>query len=453
MKIYSTEINDGLKDLVESPIILSSRLKSDTKIIEPLQYAFAKANPGQKDLDYRYCILASTGWNENTDVFLAEQIWAARETPEDKQLNFMHDDSYIIGHMTEAFILDFEGNIIEKKDDLPDKFDIGVGFVLYKALANKERCAQVKKIIEEIDEGKWYVSMECRFPNFDYAVIDPDGEEHIIARNQETSFLTKHLLAYGGKGEYQGHKLGRVPKELFFSGIGIVDDPANKRSVIFTKENFSKASSIKKENVMEEELKQLKAQLDAANAKIADLESAKSQEVVKDLEDKIKAEAAAKDKAEKDKKAAEESYASAKTELETAKASLAETVKKLEDANAVIEAAKVEKAKADRIGALVKVGLEEAQAAEVYTKWAGVSDEQFAEIVPLYAKKDMKEEKKEEKVEDAKADFKGAVTEQATAGNQVTETDTDVIEAVASWFASTMPVATAAKNKNKKEEN
>ena len=448
MKVYSTEINDGLKDKVESPIILCSRALSDVKIVEPLQYAFAKANPNQKDLYYRYCILASVGWNANTDVFLSQYIWNARKTPEDKQMNFMHDDSCIIGHMTEAFILDFEGNVIDKEEDLPEKFDIAVGFVLYKALANKERREQVQKIIEEIDEGKWFVSMECRFPDFDYAVIDPDGNEQIVARTQETSFLTKHLLAYGGSGTYQDHKLGRIPKDLFFSGIGIVDDPAGKRSVILNETFTSTASNIKKENVMEEEIKQLKAQLEAANAKITDLESAKSQEALKALQDQVAAEAAAKDKAMEDKKKSDEEKAKASADLEAAQASLADTMSRLEKANSEIEAAKAEKAKAERIGALVKAGLEEAKAAEVYTKWAKVSDEQFTEIVALHTV--TKTDDTQKTVAGAKADFTAAVTEQSNAGVQTPDSNTDMLEAVANWIASTMPVAYAQK-KNKKE--
>ncbi|MGK3945807.1 hypothetical protein ABK046_46615, partial [Streptomyces caeruleatus] len=61
-------------------------------IHKPLQIAIASANPNQNDLFYLKFVLVSTGWNNNDDVFLANQLWNARGTPEDKQFNFMHNE-------------------------------------------------------------------------------------------------------------------------------------------------------------------------------------------------------------------------------------------------------------------------------------------------------------------------------------------------------------------------
>jgi hypothetical protein len=103
----------------------------------------------------------------------------------------------------------------------------------------------MKKIIAEIEEGKWFVSMECLFAGFDYAVIDQSGKSKVVARNEESAFLTKHLRAYGGTGEYEGYKIGRSLRDISFSGKGLVSKPANPRSVIL---DSSKAFSVTVEN-------------------------------------------------------------------------------------------------------------------------------------------------------------------------------------------------------------
>ena len=64
---------------------------------------------------------------------------------------------------------------------------------------------RMNNIIEEIEEGKWFVSMECMFPNFDYALRDSQGESKIVRREEASAFLTKHLRAYGGTGKYEGY--------------------------------------------------------------------------------------------------------------------------------------------------------------------------------------------------------------------------------------------------------
>ena len=74
----------------------------------------------------------------------------------------------------------------------------------------------MKKIIAEIEEGKWYVSMECLFAGFDYALIGEEGSAKVLARDEESAFLTKHLRAYGGTGEYQGYKVGRALEIYLF---------------------------------------------------------------------------------------------------------------------------------------------------------------------------------------------------------------------------------------------
>ena len=74
---------------------------------------------------------------------------------------------------------------------------------------------------------------------FDYGVTNKNtGEYKVLARDENTAYLTKHLKAYGGLGEHEDYKIGRVLRNITFSGKGFVDKPANPDSVIFYKRGF-----------------------------------------------------------------------------------------------------------------------------------------------------------------------------------------------------------------------
>ena len=104
LPIYKNEIRDGLEDVLRanSSIAYSSPLKSHTPSEGEQEKAKLIAlesvaeNQDQFDLYYLNSVLVSTGWNKNDDIFDIEETWAARSTPEDKQFNFMHDETDII---------------------------------------------------------------------------------------------------------------------------------------------------------------------------------------------------------------------------------------------------------------------------------------------------------------------------------------------------------------------
>ena len=398
--IYKQEQLDGLTDkLKNNSISFASLINTDKDLISnipDIKLAIASANQNQRDLYYRYAILASVGWNKNDDVFDAVETWNAKNSPTDKQLNYNHDDSFIIGHMTEDFVLDAEGKIIEPTDDkIPDKFDVGVGFVIYTTLEDEERNKTVAEIIDGIEKNEWFVSMECRFPDFDYAVCDADGNQKTVARSKETSFLTKHLRAYGGSGEYQGHKVGRLLKNYFFSGIGIVKKPANSRSIIFdtkdVKEFKSQGSiNIKDTTKMEEDFKRLKAELDVAMQEVAALKKAK----VETDEEKMKND---KSKAtEMDSKITELSAAKAALEAELAKAKenlekksseFNEIVAKATETKEALDKAEAKMLKIERVGKLTSAGVTQEAAESIYEQFSTVTEAQFDALVKVHSTK------------------------------------------------------------------
>ena len=245
MQIYENEINDNLKAVMEGNnsiaflCDISHDLVETHNGVDRISTASDEQQENQPDLYYLNSVLVSAGWNKNDDVFSKNALWAARKTPINKQFNFMHDESDIIGHMTNSIVMDQNGKIINdstSENDLPQKFDIVTSSVIYKTWSDLEMRVRIAELIEEIDQGDWSVSMECVFSDFDYALVTPDGSDKILARTKESSFLTKHLRSYGGDGQYEGYKLGRLLKGFFFSGKGLVEKPANPRSIIFSKD-------------------------------------------------------------------------------------------------------------------------------------------------------------------------------------------------------------------------
>ena len=203
-------------------------------------------NKNQIDLFYLKSVLASIGWNLNDDVFDKKETWIARATPEDKPFNLEHNPRNIVGHITGNFAMAADGTILSDNlaiDELPDQFDIATTAVLYR-FTNSEDAdleKQMQSIIAEIQEGKWYVSMEALFADFDYAVIDEQAAKAtVITRNEESAFLTKHLRAYGGDGKFQGKRVGRLLRDIVFAGKGLVRRPANPGSIIFANTTFFK---------------------------------------------------------------------------------------------------------------------------------------------------------------------------------------------------------------------
>lgn len=258
MFIFDSEKNDGLSEIIsaKSSICYSSLAiaTKDTNILStninmvsrslfkdyPLNSTIASI--GDEDLYFVQSILVSSSWNKNDDIFDKQEIWKARHTPEDKPTNLEHDENCIIGHITSNWPITEEGTLISEDIDmseLPDKYHILTGSVIYRAFTDIELKARAQKLIDEIESGDKFVSMECFFKSFDYGLTNIEtGQYKILARNNETSHLTKYLRSYGGIGQHENYLIGRVLKDITFSGKGFVDRPANPDSIIFNKDSL-----------------------------------------------------------------------------------------------------------------------------------------------------------------------------------------------------------------------
>jgi hypothetical protein len=285
--IYPQERHDGIAKLIgdSGKVTYASLVEHNPDFagdVSSLKNKLATASnttPDTIDLFPVKDILVSTGWNLNDDVFSKDEVWGARFSSVDKPINKDHIPNQIVGHIISAVPVDVEGKVVstDSIEDAPEKMDILNESVLYTFL-NTEFETTMAETLEEIKKGEWCVSMEAIFTNFDYAVADMDGSNKIIPRNNNTAFLSKHLKAYGGTGSYNGAKIGRLLKNIFFSGKALTKNPANPRSIIindYTKASVSTIENLKG-NQMEEELKLLKARVGELEAQLA----AKQAEIV-----------------------------------------------------------------------------------------------------------------------------------------------------------------------------
>ena len=387
MKIHKQEILDGLSEKIEASasVSLDAQILIDSDLDHPSEEEIQKtlagyghSNPDQVDLYYINTVLVSTGWNKNDDVFAAEEAWAARDTPVDKQFNYMHDESDIIGHITGSTVIDENGTKIETEEP-PKKFDIITSAVLYKSWSDPELSERMSQIVSEIEDGKWAVSMECLFSDFDYSVVSPNGDTKVVARNDESAFLTKHLRVYGGKGEYEGYKVGRLLRNIAFSGKGLVNQPANPRSIILQPEEdpfdqtFTNSINVREFNMTDDQkVESSDIEVEAAVASVNDeLETIRAdhEATVDGLTSTI---------AERDAKITEleESAVALTSEFEGTKAKLDETSTQLDEAKGTIR-------KMVRTAQAKDAGIADDKVKDTIAKFDTVNDEAFAAMLDL----------------------------------------------------------------------
>ena len=425
MKIFKAEKEAGLEHLIRStaaiayhsPVLLDQKTEPTSF---PRDITSLKSIPdvtqgaqGDKDVYSVYSVLVTTSWNKNDDVFDKEEVWLARETPKYKPTNIEHDERQIVGGIINSWAVDDNFSLISKKEDnldLPDHYHIVVASVIYRQWQDPAYQKRAQDLISEIEAGEKYVSMECVFHGFDYAVVDPDGKHHVIPRNDESAFLTSHLRSYGGTGAYQDHQVGRLLRNITFSGKGFVQKPANPESVIFDKSrtfDFHDAATSSKNMFSEENGVIIQIETNANTfcdkQESSEMTNETNHVQLNELKDALAAlKAENKELSEKLAMANVEKYeatiqelaeesALLAQELEQHKAELAEVLEKLEAASAETQAkhealeetqaklAEIEEAEKQRArkASLVFAGLSEEDAESKMELFGELTDDQF----------------------------------------------------------------------------
>ena len=443
---------------------------------------FVKAAKDDDDIYHVYSILVSTSWNKNDDVFDKDEVWASKDTPKYKPPNLEHDEKQIVGGIIDNWVVDDNFNLIDENSeskDLPDRYHILVSSVIYRQWQDPDYRHRVLDLIEKIEAGNKYVSMECMFRGFDYAVVAPDGNHHILIRNDETAFLTQHLRSYGGTGAYQDHQVGRLLRNITFSGKGFVDKPANPDSIIFDKNKtfeFNTASISSKSSlfnlngvilkvdnpnilntqesydmsneILSDQIAELKASLESAQAentaltdKLAEANVEKYEQSIKEQSDLLTVRA--------------EQIESLTSDLAASKSSIEELTSKFEVINAshdtlvsyIADMDAAEKARS-RQAALIAAGLSDTEATAKVEAFTGLSDEQFEILVQTLADySDKWKNKKNDKDEDEEMDASVEKASVEATDEEVevdAKVDEEVLETVKAEETSSLSVASDA---------
>jgi hypothetical protein len=433
MEVFPAEIEDGLQEIVSSKACVTYATQAipynDTIVAG--KHFKSLASMSDEDLYYVQSILVSSSWNKNDDIFDKAEVWSAKHTPEDKPTNLEHDENTIIGHIVSNYPITEDGILIDENtpiENLPNKYHILTGSVIYKGFSNPELRGRADKLISEIESGEKYVSMECFFKGFDYGLVNQsNGSYQILPRNKETAHLTKHLRAYGGQGEHEGFKIGRVLRGITFSGKGFVNKPANPDSIIFTENSIQVDIPEKKEqknndlsiagvsnnqltfnsenNTMSletettgltekvesttdcsEAVKEAQATANELKEKTIALETAIETNETILTETKAQLEAALAEKEEAAKKWYEE-MKKKEEEKDKMKAALDEALEALAGYKAKEEEMLKKEKKMKRIASLLEAGIANEVAASTVDKFEGLEDDAFEAMTVLLASK------------------------------------------------------------------
>lgn len=232
-------------DLVEE----TEELKKEVASIIDLPTSDKK----QADLLYFSAIFVSTGENLNHAYFTPTELLKAKHTIASKALDVEHEEDEIIGHLYDyAFTRKSGGKITEEELATISKTDIEkedlhvvVAGVIYKN--------RFPTLAQEVAEGKWKVSMECYFTDYDVKVGDL-----ILARKDAEMMGFASLSDIIGKAgrvikdgvEIASGRVTRVLKDIMFSGCGIVKNPANPPSVILETANNKKSKKTTENDII-----------------------------------------------------------------------------------------------------------------------------------------------------------------------------------------------------------
>ena len=205
--------------------------------IEKASYLTFNDGEQQQDLQYLYSIFVSAGTNKNGAHFLPSEMLRAHNTVVNKAIDLEHEEDKVIGHIYACDFTYKDGEKFDPQQILtefsdssrdPDSLDIDI------AVAGVIHKMRFPELAEEVEAGDWKVSMECYFKDFDIKV----GEQ-IITRDEAMALgyspddlIGGFVRVMAGKKALGKHFVSRVLRNLTFSGMGLVKNPANPHSII-----------------------------------------------------------------------------------------------------------------------------------------------------------------------------------------------------------------------------
>ena len=223
------------------PLYLEASIKVDKEtdfLKERASSIIDLPKEGEKQIDLMYfsAIFVSSGENLNGAFFEPHELTLGEKTIVNKALDIEHNEKEIIGHLYDRVFIDEYGNILAiddlktmSKDDLNVKnIHVAIAGIIYK-----NRFPEVAK---EVAEGKWKVSMECYYSDFDLKIgnlLLTRKDAEALGFGQDCSSIIGKIgkVIKDGK-EMASGKIARVLRGITFSGCGIVENPANPPSIV-----------------------------------------------------------------------------------------------------------------------------------------------------------------------------------------------------------------------------
>ncbi|RLB95395.1 MAG: hypothetical protein DRH90_25545 [Deltaproteobacteria bacterium] len=227
----STENN---KVRVYAPIDVQSHVAAAAQEKAALEFPEEK----QGDLQYIRSIMVSAGTNKNGAHFLPSEMMKAHNTVVHKAIDIEHEEERVIGHIYDCAFMYKDGTQFNPQQVMAEyneanrdadelDIDIAVAGVIHKM--------RFPEYSEEIASGDWKVSMECYFKQFDLLI----GGNTIITRDEAQAMgydpndlIGGFVKVVAGNRALGKHLVARVLRDITFSGMGIVKNPANPHSII-----------------------------------------------------------------------------------------------------------------------------------------------------------------------------------------------------------------------------
>lgn len=202
-------------------------------------------------------IFVSSGENLNKAYFMPSELVKSFNTIANKPLDLEHKETEIIGHIYSAAFADKSGTKIEiaQLQEMASteieklELDVVIAGIIYKN--------RFPELADEVKNNKWKLSMETYYSDFDVKV----GNTILSRKEAEALGLaTESVLGRIAKLLKQGKEIAkgsitRVLRGLIFSGCGLVQNPANPRSIILETASKKEEIVVELEPVAEPEKK------------------------------------------------------------------------------------------------------------------------------------------------------------------------------------------------------
>lgn len=227
--------------MLNKPLYLEATIKVDeeTKSLrERASTVIDLPKEGEKQIDLMYltAVFVSSGENLNHAFFEPSEMLKAEGTIVNKALDIEHKEKEIIGHLYDRVFIDESGSVMNMEDlkalsrDELDKLNLHVAIagIIYKN--------RFPSVAEEVAAGKWKVSMEAYYRDFDLKIGDlklTRKEAELMGLGTDFgSVIGKIGKVYSKGKEIASGAIARILRDITFSGCGIVENPANPPSVI-----------------------------------------------------------------------------------------------------------------------------------------------------------------------------------------------------------------------------